>query len=124
MILYVSDSFHLSVLDRSAQHEPQRQSGSWHRTLVVGTRIPVPITLEQAKNLVRLSKTVVSAIEGAVPAIIISNLLEKDLDQNKIIFKLSKFDALIIAVPKDCNTFSKEWVDTIPGSDIEWWLVG
>jgi hypothetical protein len=111
----------MSMLNRETQMAPK--SGSWPETLVPGTRVPMPVTLEQAKTLVKYNKFVVSAIEGINAAILLSRLLEKDLGQSSINFKLLEKDAALIALPQRQHTSTDKSVIIKPFDVIEWWLV-
>jgi hypothetical protein len=114
MTIYVCDQFNLSAINRDTQHAPR--SGHWDDTIVRSTRVPVPITSEQARKLVSYSDNRVSTISDVDVAAVYSDILRIPLQTGGADFKLQPKDVALIGLRTGVKELSDEFI-------IEWWTI-
>ena len=108
MTTYICDTFSLSMLNRDTQAAP-KEGSSWNQTIEPGTRVPVPVTLAQARSIARLSVKVVSAISRNDTVNRVANMLEIRLNAGDLSVKLQAGDLALIAL--------------CVNNEFEWWVV-
>jgi hypothetical protein len=114
MTIYVTDSFSLTAIDRNTQHSPR--SGSWDDTIVRGTRVPVPITVEHARKIVSYSDNRIAVITSDKVASVLSEALGIELERKSIDIRLKPKDVMLIGL----GVSSEGLIDRNP---IEWWMI-